>query len=86
MLGAGILGGVGLHHGHLRGEPSPSQAELIYDAQIGILSASLRAGVIGFLFLFMQGLGPPSARASRGVSSPRWMRWWPNGRGRGRHS
>ena len=54
MLGAGILGGVGFTMAIFVANLAFPEAVLIADAKIGILSASLLAGVIGFLFLFMQ--------------------------------
>ena len=54
MLGAGILGGVGFTMAIFVANLAFPEAVLIADAKIGILSASLLAGVVGFLFLFMQ--------------------------------
>lgn len=54
MLGAGILGGVGFTMAIFVANLAFPEAVLISDAKIGILSASLLAGVVGFLFLFMQ--------------------------------
>ena len=54
MLGAGILGGVGFTMAIFVANLAFPEAVLIADAKIGILSASLLAGVIGFVFLFMQ--------------------------------
>ena len=54
MLGAGILGGVGFTMAIFVANLAFPDAMLIADAKIGILSASLLAGVIGFVFLFMQ--------------------------------
>ena len=54
MLGAGILGGMGFTMAIFVANLAFPEAVLIADAKIGILSASLLAGVIGFLFLFMQ--------------------------------
>ena len=54
MLGASILGGVGFTMAIFVANLAFPEAVLIADAKIGILSASLLAGVIGFLFLFMQ--------------------------------
>lgn len=54
MLGAGILGGVGFTMAIFVANLAFPEAVLIADAKIGILSASLLAGVVGFVFLFMQ--------------------------------
>lgn len=54
MTGAGILGGVGFTMAIFVANLAFPEALLIADAKVGILSASLLAGVIGFLFLFMQ--------------------------------
>ena len=51
MLGAGILGGMGFTMAIFVANLAFPEAVLIADAKIGILSASLLAGVIGFLFL-----------------------------------
>lgn len=74
MLGAGILGGVGFTMAIFVANLAFPEAVLIADAKIGILSASLLAGVIGFLFLFMQAKAAEAPRASR-MCPPRWMRW-----------
>ncbi|MCI9494037.1 Na+/H+ antiporter NhaA [Adlercreutzia mucosicola] len=54
MTGAGILGGVGFTMAIFVANLAFPEALLIADAKVGILSASLLAGVVGFLFLFIQ--------------------------------
>jgi len=54
MLGAGILGGVGFTMAIFVANLSFSDPTLITNAKVGILSASLCAGIAGFLFLMMQ--------------------------------
>ena len=54
MLGAGILGGVGFTMAIFVANLAFPDAWHIADAKIAILSASLVAGIVGFLFLFIQ--------------------------------
>ena len=57
MLGAGILGGVGFTMAIFVANLSfsgPHAATLLINAKTGILSASLLAGIIGFVFLMIQ--------------------------------
>ncbi len=54
MLGAAILGGVGFTMAIFVANLAYTDDFLISEAKLGILSASLVSGVIGFLFLFMQ--------------------------------
>ncbi len=54
MLGAAILGGVGFTMAIFVANLAYSDPLLVADAKLGILSASLIAGIIGFLFLFSQ--------------------------------
>ncbi len=64
MLGAAILGGVGFTMAIFVANLAYTQDYLISEAKLGILSASLVAGVIGFVFLFVQA----RAAGRRGVS------------------
>lgn len=54
MLGASILGGVGFTMAIFVANLAYSSDVLIAEAKLAILLASLVAGVVGFLFLFMQ--------------------------------
>ena len=63
MLGAGILGGVGFTMAIFVANLAYADPAHIATAKMGILLASLAAGVIGFLFLLVQ------ARRSQGESS-----------------
>lgn len=54
MLGAGILGGVGFTMAIFVANLSFTDPDLIACAKLGILSASLLAGVLGFAFLAIQ--------------------------------
>ncbi len=64
MLGAAILGGVGFTMAIFVANLAYTEDFLISEAKLGILSASLVAGVIGFLFLYFQG----RAAAKKGIS------------------
>ena len=55
MLGSAILGGVGFTMAiFVANLAFPAHPELIVNAKVAILSASTLAGVIGFVFLFLQ--------------------------------
>ena len=54
MLGASILGGVGFTMAIFVANLAYSSETLITEAKLAILSASLVAGVVGFIFLFVQ--------------------------------
>ena len=54
MLGAGILGGVGFTMAIFVANLAFADPTLITNAKVGILSASLCAGVAGFMFLMIQ--------------------------------
>ena len=54
MLGAAILGGVGFTMAIFVANLAYADAALIAEAKLAILLASLVAGVVGFLFLFLQ--------------------------------
>ena len=55
MLGSAILGGVGFTMAiFVANLAFPAHPELIVNAKVAILSASTLAGVIGFMFLFLQ--------------------------------
>ena len=55
MLGSAILGGVGFTMAiFVANLAFPAHPELIVNAKVAILSASTLAGVIGFMFLFIQ--------------------------------
>lgn len=54
MLGAAILGGVGFTMAIFVANLAYTSEELITEAKLSILMASLVAGIIGFLFLFFQ--------------------------------
>ena len=54
MLGAGILGGVGFTMAIFVANLAFPDPVLVADAKLGILSASLVAGILGFVFLFVQ--------------------------------
>ena len=73
IFGAALLGGVGFTMAIFVANLAFPEAVLIADAKIGILSASLLAGVIGFCSCSCR-RRRPSARASR-TCPPRWMRW-----------
>ena len=65
MLGSAILGGVGFTMAiFVANLAFPSHPELITNAKVAILSASTLAGVIGFVFLYLQA----KAAHARGVS------------------
>lgn len=64
MLGAAILGGVGFTMAIFVANLAFVDDQLITAAKIGILSASTLAGVIGFLFLFVQAKGAHDAGVS----------------------
>lgn len=64
MLGAAILGGVGFTMAIFVANLAFDDQSLIAAAKIGILSASTLAGVIGFLFLFVQAKGARDAGVS----------------------
>ncbi len=64
MLGAAILGGVGFTMAiFVANLAFPAHPEYIVDAKVAILSASLIAGIAGFVFLMIQA----KADAARGV-------------------
>lgn len=64
MLGASILGGVGFTMAiFVANLAFPAHPEYIVDAKVAILSASLIAGVLGFVFLMLQA----RAAQARGV-------------------
>lgn len=64
MLGAAILGGVGFTMAiFVANLAFPAHPEYIIDAKVAILSASLIAGIAGFVFLMIQA----KADAARGV-------------------
>ena len=55
MLGSAILGGVGFTMAiFVANLAFPAHPELIVNAKVAILSASTLAGIIGFMFLFLQ--------------------------------
>ena len=54
MLGASILGGVGFTMAIFVANLAYTADALIVEAKLAILLASLGAGVVGFLFLFLQ--------------------------------
>lgn len=54
MLGAAILGGVGFTMAIFVANLAFPEDILVADAKLGILSASLVAGIVGFIFLFLQ--------------------------------
>ena len=54
MLGAGILGGVGFTMAIFVANLAFADPTLITNAKVGILSASLCAGIAGFMFLMVQ--------------------------------
>ncbi len=54
MLGAGILGGVGFTMAIFVANLAFPDPALVADAKLGILSASLVAGILGFIFLYVQ--------------------------------
>ena len=54
MLGASILGGVGFTMAIFVANLAFADEQLVTAAKLGILSASLLAGVLGFVFLFVQ--------------------------------
>ena len=54
MLGASILGGVGFTMAIFVANLAYTADALIVEAKLAILLASLVAGVVGFLFLFLQ--------------------------------
>ena len=54
MLGAGILGGVGFTMAIFVANLAFEDAAMVTTAKVGILSASALAGVLGFLFLWLQ--------------------------------
>ena len=54
MLGAGILGGVGFTMAIFVANLAFPDPVLVADAKLGILSASLVAGIVGFIFLYIQ--------------------------------
>ena len=64
MLGAAILGGVGFTMAIFVANLAFPEEVMVTEAKMGILTASLFAGVIGFLFLFAQA----KAAERRGVS------------------
>ena len=65
MLGSAILGGVGFTMAiFVANLAFPSHPELITNAKVAILSASALAGIIGFVFLFLQA----KAAQARGVA------------------
>lgn len=64
MLGASILGGVGFTMAIFVANLAFDDEALVSTAKLGILAASLLAGVIGFLFLFLQA----KAAHKRGVA------------------
>lgn len=64
MLGASILGGVGFTMAIFVANLAFTDESHIATAKLGILAASLLAGVIGFLFLFLQA----KAAQKRGVA------------------
>ena len=65
MLGSAILGGVGFTMAiFVANLAFPAHPELIVNAKVAILSASTLAGVIGFVFLFLQA----KAAHSQGVA------------------
>ena len=64
MLGAAILGGVGFTMAIFVANLAFPEAIMVSEAKLGILAASLVAGVVGFLFL----LGQAKAAEARGVA------------------
>lgn len=65
MLGSAILGGVGFTMAiFVANLAFPAHPELIVNAKVAILSASTLAGIIGFMFLFLQA----KAAHSKGVA------------------
>ncbi|MCL1798605.1 MAG: Na+/H+ antiporter NhaA [Eggerthellaceae bacterium] len=54
MLGAGILGGVGFTMAIFVANLAFSDPAIVVTAKLGILSASAIAGVLGFMFLYIQ--------------------------------
>ena len=54
MLGAAILGGVGFTMAIFVANLAFADEQLVTAAKLGILSASLLAGVLGFVFLYLQ--------------------------------
>ncbi len=64
MLGAAILGGVGFTMAIFVANLAFPEAIMVSEAKLGILAASLVAGVVGFLFL----LGQARAADARGVA------------------
>ncbi|HIW76767.1 MULTISPECIES: Na+/H+ antiporter NhaA [Gordonibacter] len=64
MLGASILGGVGFTMAIFVANLAFTDEALVTTAKAGILAASLLAGVLGFLFLFLQA----KAAQKRGVA------------------
>ena len=54
MLGAGILGGVGFTMAIFVANLAFEDAAMVTTAKVGILSASALAGIIGFVFLWLQ--------------------------------
>ena len=54
MLGAAILGGVGFTMAIFMANLAFADEQLVTAAKLGILSASLLAGVLGFVFLYLQ--------------------------------
>lgn len=57
MLGASILGGVGFTMAIFVANLAFVDPVMVAEAKLGILSASLVAGVVGFVFLFVQARG-----------------------------
>lgn len=65
MLGASILGGVGFTMAIFVADLAFGDASMVNAAKMGILSASLLAGIIGFAFLLLGTRLSASKRASR---------------------
>ncbi len=82
MLGASILGGVGFTMAIFVANLAYDDEMLVMAAKLGILAASLVAGIAGFALLFAQAR---LAEAGRGVHHDAWGRCVsPNRRRRGR--